>query len=275
MLVTAVSVLVVTGLLLDGFIAVADRAFSTRDTSTAEGVEPTTSARRSGGPGSLIAWDTLGRQGRSFVAGGPTADEVATFTGVAAPEPVRVYAGWRPRATWSSGPVARWTTSSGPGGSNAPTCSSRRRRGRAGSSRGRWRASSTSPAATRRSCRCSTPTCPRGCPTWSTNRGRGRRDASCSTRCTSGGSPCGGGPTAPVVFGESLGSFGAEAAFSGEFDLRNRTDGALFVGPPGFNVLHREFTEVPRPGQHPDPTGPPRGRTVRFARRPHTRGFPR
>ena len=45
------------------------------------------------------------------------------------------------------------------------------------------------------------------------------------------------------VFGESLGSFGGENAFSGEVDLANRTSGALFVGPPSFNPLYREFVD--------------------------------
>ena len=40
-----------------------------------------------------------------------------------------------------------------------------------------------------------------------------------------------------VVVGESLGSFGGETAFSGEYDLRNRTAGAVFAGPPNFNTL--------------------------------------
>ena len=34
-----------------------------------------------------------------------------------------------------------------------------------------------------------------------------------------------------------------ETAFSGEYDLRNRTAGALFAGPPNFNTLYREFTD--------------------------------
>ena len=46
-----------------------------------------------------------------------------------------------------------------------------------------------------------------------------------------------------VVVGESLGSFGGETAFSGEYDLRNRTAGAIFAGPPNFNVLYREFVD--------------------------------
>jgi uncharacterized membrane protein len=67
------------------------------------------------------------------------------------------------------------------------------------------------------------------------------------------------------VFGESLGSFGAEAAFSGEADLRNRTSGALFVGPPHFNALDREFRagrDAGTPEIEPVYRG---GRTVRFS----------
>ena len=45
-----------------------------------------------------------------------------------------------------------------------------------------------------------------------------------------------------VVFGESLGSFGSEAAFSGPQDLATRTSGALFVGPPSSNVLWGRIT---------------------------------
>ncbi|MFC7992530.1 alpha/beta-hydrolase family protein [Streptomyces pilosus] len=42
------------------------------------------------------------------------------------------------------------------------------------------------------------------------------------------------GPARPRLFvaGGSLGSFGGETAFSGEYDLRNRTAGTLFAGPP-------------------------------------------
>jgi uncharacterized membrane protein len=71
-----------------------------------------------------------------------------------------------------------------------------------------------------------------------------------------------------VVGGESLGSFGGEAAFSGVDDLRNRTDGALFVGPPFMNELWRDLTD------HRDEGSPEwlptyqHGRTVRFMARP-------
>jgi uncharacterized membrane protein len=45
------------------------------------------------------------------------------------------------------------------------------------------------------------------------------------------------------MFGESLGSFGGEAAFSGLSDMQNRTDGVLFAGPPNFNALWRGLVE--------------------------------
>jgi uncharacterized membrane protein len=51
------------------------------------------SPRRSGGPGSLVSWQSLGNQGRIFVSGGPTTEELTAFNGAPAIEPIRVYAG--------------------------------------------------------------------------------------------------------------------------------------------------------------------------------------
>lgn len=70
------------------------------------------------------------------------------------------------------------------------------------------------------------------------------------------------------VFGESLGSFGGENAFSGEFDLANRTDGALFVGPPNFNPLYRSFIDDRDPGSREVEPVYRDGRTIRFSNRP-------
>jgi uncharacterized membrane protein len=67
-----------------------------------------------------------------------------------------------------------------------------------------------------------------------------------------------------LVFGLSLGSFGGETAFSGEYDLRNRTAGALFAGPPNFNTLYREFTDDRDPGTPEVEPVYRGGRTVRF-----------
>jgi uncharacterized membrane protein len=49
--------------------------------------------QRSGGPGSLVSWESLGHQGRIFVRGGPRLDELSSFNGAPAVEPIRAYAG--------------------------------------------------------------------------------------------------------------------------------------------------------------------------------------
>jgi uncharacterized membrane protein len=48
---------------------------------------------RSGGPESLVKWNTLGHQGRIFVAAGPTVAKLTAFNGASATEPIRAYAG--------------------------------------------------------------------------------------------------------------------------------------------------------------------------------------
>ena len=48
---------------------------------------------RSGGPQSLVSWDSLGHQGRIFVGDGPTVDQLSKFNGAKAIEPIRAYAG--------------------------------------------------------------------------------------------------------------------------------------------------------------------------------------
>lgn len=68
-----------------------------------------------------------------------------------------------------------------------------------------------------------------------------------------------------VVSGESLGSFGSEGAFSGAQDLAARTDGALWVGPTANNVLWQQFTrdrDTKSPVYLPIVNG---GETVRFS----------
>ncbi len=89
----------VTGVVVNGFFAVSNAIFSTRDGATTAGVVPTRSQLRSGGPGSLVRWDELGRQGRSFVATAPTVQEINTASGGGAKEPIRVYVGLKSAPT--------------------------------------------------------------------------------------------------------------------------------------------------------------------------------
>lgn len=87
--------LIYNGVLVNAFFRVSNQVFSASDTSTKEGQQPPMSTLRSGGPESLISWESLGRQGRSFVSTGPTVDDLNAFSGGGAIEPIRVYAGLR------------------------------------------------------------------------------------------------------------------------------------------------------------------------------------
>ena len=80
-LVAGLTYLVVTGLLLQGLVSVLNSAYSVRDTKTAEGIHQPTTSLRSGGPGSVIPWDTLGWQGRNFIGKGPSVNDIEKFTG--------------------------------------------------------------------------------------------------------------------------------------------------------------------------------------------------
>lgn len=81
------------GLLLRFVLHTADSSFRRLDQviepDTAEPSDPL----KSGSKASLVRWDELGRMGRSFVASGPMAAEIAEFTGKPAIEPLRIYAG--------------------------------------------------------------------------------------------------------------------------------------------------------------------------------------
>ena len=75
-LVAGLTYLVVSGLLLQGFINVMNSAYGVRDTKTAEGIHQPATSLRSGGPGSLIPWDSLGWQGRNFIGKGPSVSDL-------------------------------------------------------------------------------------------------------------------------------------------------------------------------------------------------------
>jgi uncharacterized membrane protein len=94
--VTAVILIVwglLTGVIFRGLVSIANDTFSVKDTTTDAGAVKPTAPERSGSPESLIAWDSLGRQGRNFVGKGPTQAQIALFTGEPAKVPVRIYAG--------------------------------------------------------------------------------------------------------------------------------------------------------------------------------------
>lgn len=78
-----------------GLLSYVDSKFGSVDATTAPGIVQPTTAVVSGSPDSFAEWDTLGFEGRKFVAGGVSAEDLAAFDGPQDEvlEPIRVYAG--------------------------------------------------------------------------------------------------------------------------------------------------------------------------------------
>lgn len=92
----------VSGVLVNAFFVGANWTFSPVDLATAPRVKEAESVFRSGSPQSAAEWDSLGRQGRNFVAGGPSVDDLNVYyaddEGTPATDakmPIRVYVGLR------------------------------------------------------------------------------------------------------------------------------------------------------------------------------------
>jgi uncharacterized membrane protein len=92
-IVVVLLITLINGVLYRGFLAGASRVFQPQNSTTRAGVHQPTEPERSGSPTSLAAWDTLGYEGRNFVATGPDLDALARVNGRPAKEPIRVYAG--------------------------------------------------------------------------------------------------------------------------------------------------------------------------------------
>jgi uncharacterized membrane protein len=83
----------VSGLGYSTFVKSMNRAYLSRNTATPPGVLPVSQVERSGSTASVIPWNSLGYQGKQFVASGPTITGLEQFSGRAAKEPIRVYSG--------------------------------------------------------------------------------------------------------------------------------------------------------------------------------------
>jgi uncharacterized membrane protein len=273
-LVAGLTYLVVTGLLRQGLVNVANEAFSVRDTKTPEGVHQPTTSLRSGGPGSLVPWNTLGWQGRSFIGKGPSASEIAAFTHHPAMEPIRAYAGLASAADTESRAALAVEDLQRAGGFQRKDLLVVTTTGSG------WvdpalvdtfeylSGGDSATVAIQYSY----------LPSWisylvdqskALEAGRALFDTVYGvwSRLPQGHRP------RLFVAGESLGSFGGEAAFTGENDLHNRTAGALFAGPPNFNTLFREFSDHREAGSPEVQPVYKDGRIVRFTNDPAT-GIP-
>ncbi|WP_243655031.1 alpha/beta hydrolase [Nocardia alba] len=260
------AVLLFNGVLAKGFFAVANSAFSARNSHTSPNAVQPTLPERSGSPDSLAKWDTLGSEGRWFVATAPTALAIEEVTGKPAREPIRVYAGLesadgveaqtdvaiaeldRTRAFDREVLVVISTTGTG----WVDTISAE--------SIELMYGGDTALVATQYSY------LPSALSFLSD------RDKSMTMGRTLFDKVYDRWSALPedarpklLVYGESLGSQGSEGAFSGLADIRNRTDGVLWVGPPNSNRLWSEFVARRDPGTEEITPIYADGMSVRFA----------
>lgn len=89
----------IDGVLFSWLLRTADQSFQQLDALVEDDLPPPSRAAQTGSAESLVAWNTLGRQGRRFVSGGPDDAALEAFFGVPAHAPVRVYVGLNSAAT--------------------------------------------------------------------------------------------------------------------------------------------------------------------------------
>jgi uncharacterized membrane protein len=255
----------VTGVLPRAAIATANSVFGAADNGTSAGIAEPANLLRSGSPESLVPWATLGRQGRTFVDTGPTEAEISKFSGTAAAEPIRVYVGLKsaPTLLAESALAVRELERTGAFNRKVLVVATTTGTG--------WLNPAmidpleymydgdTAVVAIQYSF----------LPSWisflvdkavAQEAGRDLFDAVYDRWHQL---PANRRP-ALLVFGESLGSFGGEAAFSGTEDIRDRTSGVLWVGPTNSNTLWSRFTSERQPGSPEWQPVYQDGRTVRF-----------
>ncbi|RLT21914.1 MAG: hypothetical protein DWI29_01225 [Planctomycetota bacterium] len=84
---------------LKSLLSSADSFFSNLDELSDEDVQQPSDEQLTGSAASLVNWDSIGRQGKIFLASGPTESEIAEFSQGDAERPIRVYVGVRTRST--------------------------------------------------------------------------------------------------------------------------------------------------------------------------------
>jgi uncharacterized membrane protein len=259
-------IFLVNGVLFQGLVEAMNAAFSVQDDGTEQGAVQPVAAERSGSPASLVPWEDLGLQGRNFVGKGPGPQELEDFSGRPALQPVRAYVGLASAADVGDRAALAVRDLERAGGFDREVLVVVTTTGTgwvdpAGSDSLEYEFNGdTAMVAMQYSY----------LPSWlsflvdqvkARDAGRALFDAVYGAWAQL---PPDTRPQL-YVFGESLGTFGGEAAFSGVADIENRTSGVLWAGPPNFNELWRgivEDREVGSPEWLPVYEG---GRMVRFA----------
>lgn len=82
-----------SGLLTTFLVTSANNLYRKHNSQTPPGITQPDATTRSGSNDSYIAWNTLGYQGKKFVATGPSTKQLQGFYGTNVQQPIRIYAG--------------------------------------------------------------------------------------------------------------------------------------------------------------------------------------
>jgi uncharacterized membrane protein len=251
LLVTALFVAILNGVVARYAMSALNRTFENVNNEHNPDTPPPTSGTRSGGPGSVVKWEDLGNQGRTFVASGPTVEELNKFNGgTKAMEPIRAYAGLESakgakavadKAVQDLENMGGFTrdviavaTTTGTGWINEAEAETVEYMYNGNSALVSMQYSFL--------------------PSWLSfivDKENARQAGVALFEAVSAkvrAIPEGQKRPKLVVFGESLGSFGGEAPFLSVNNIIARTDGALFSGPTFQNTMWQEATHNRDPG---------------------------
>lgn len=257
---------VISGVFYNFFVNTTNNIYRVQNDTTSPGIVQPKQPERSGSKASLIPWETIGRQGQNFVAGGPTQVQLTKFSRDIPKQPVRIYSGLKSADT----PAARaqlavedleraggfqrkvliLATPTGTGWLEPQSMDSIEY----------MYNGDTAIVASQYSY----------LPSWisflvdknnAENSGQALFDAVYGKWATLPKE------TRPklIAYGLSLGSFGGQSAYSGVNDLRLSIDGALFQGTPNDTKLWQQVTADRDPGTPEWQPTYQNGQAVRFA----------
>lgn len=235
---------VILGTFANFFVSTSNNIYSAKNQRTPPGATMPTSTLRSGGPDSLISWKTLGYQGRGFVGRGPTVQQLSKFSGQPAVQPIRVYVGLDSAKTVTTRAdlavkelkrtgafnrkVLVLATATGTGWLEPHSVDALEYMYNGDSAIVSQQYSYL--------------------PSWISflvDKQKAQETGSALYDAVYGEwvrLPTDQRPKL-IAYGLSLGSFGAQSAYSGINDLRHSVDGALFVGTPNDTALWRKVTD--------------------------------
>lgn len=243
-LIMTVTIIAVNGVVVDRAMGAVRSTFQNINDEYEPSEAPTGSAFRSGGPNSVADWADLGMYGRNFVSYAPTVAQLTEFNGKPAMEPIRAYAGLysapsiEETAEFAAAELERLgglqravvgvATSTGRGWVNEVTMSSLDYMYNGDTAMVSMQYS-TLPSAI----------------SFLVDQERARRAGLALFEAVDRRVKMLPRDDRPklVVFGESLGTFGSEAAFGSIGSMVSRTDGALFAGPTFGNTIWGDLTE--------------------------------